>query len=127
MKALAIFASAVLLLCRAAPAFAHGDATWIMINPKTRSCCGPNDCRRMEPGDVVRSGRGWTIVATGEHVEGVTSKLRDSIDDHFWICRKRWANRTWHRGSQMSVCAAAGIVKRRNRPQPEPPKPPATT
>ena len=92
MRALVIFAFAVLLVCRAAPAWAHGDATWIMNNPKTRSCCGPNDCRRMDPGEVVRSGRGWTIVATGEHVEGVTSKLRESIDDHFWVCRNDGPN-----------------------------------
>ena len=87
MKTSAMFVLAVLLLCKAVPAFAHGDATWIMNNPKTRSCCGPNDCRKMDPGEVVRSGLGWTIVATGEHVEGVTSKLRESIDDHFWVCR----------------------------------------
>jgi len=92
MRALAISALGVLLVCGAAqafahPAFAHGDATWIMQDPKTRACCGPNDCRRMAPGEVVAAGRGWTVVATGEHVEGVTTKLRESIDDHFWICR----------------------------------------
>jgi hypothetical protein len=87
MKALAVAALAVLLAGAAAPAFAHGDATWIMTNPKTRSCCGPADCRRMAPGEVVAEGKGWTVVATGEHVEGITTRLRDSIDGNFWICR----------------------------------------
>ena len=31
-------------------------------------------------------------IATGEHVEGITSKLRESIDDHFWICRNDGPN-----------------------------------
>ena len=87
MKALAIFALAILALCRTSSAMAHGDASWIMQDPKTRNCCGPNDCRQMASGEVVESGRGWTVVATGEHVEPVTSRLRDSIDAHFWICR----------------------------------------
>jgi hypothetical protein len=96
MRALLISALSVLLVSTtgpdfAPPAFAHGDASWIMENPKTRNCCGPKDCRRMEPGEVVIAGRGWTVVATGEHVEGVTSKLYDSIDDHFWICRHEGA------------------------------------
>jgi len=92
MQAWSIFALAVLLFWRVAPAFAHGDAAWIMNDPKTRVCCGPDDCRRMEPAEVVRAGRGWTVVATGEHVEGITSKLRESIDDHFWICRNDGPN-----------------------------------
>lgn len=91
MNAFGICALGVPLVCAAAvsasPAFAHGDASWIMQNPKTRNCCGPADCRRMEPGEVVEEGRGWTVVATGEHVEGITTRLRDSIDGDFWICR----------------------------------------
>jgi hypothetical protein len=82
----------IALLCGAAlefspPARAHDDASWIMLNPKTRDCCGPKDCRRMASDEVIEEGRGWTVVATGEHVEGVTTKLRDSIDGNFWICR----------------------------------------
>ena len=92
MKALAVFALAFLPLCKSTPSLAHGDATWIMLDPKTRNCCGPDDCRRMEPGEVIQSGRGWTVVATGEHVEGITTRLRDSIDDHFWICRNDGPN-----------------------------------
>jgi hypothetical protein len=92
MRALQISALGVLLVCGcmpgfAPPAFAHGDASWIMLNPKTRNCCGPADCRRMAPGEVVEEGRGWTVIATGEHVEGITTRLRDSIDGSFWICR----------------------------------------
>jgi len=63
-----------------------------MNDPKTRVCCGPDDCHRMEPAEVVRAERGWTVVATGEHVEGITSKLRESIDDHFWIYRNDGPN-----------------------------------
>jgi len=92
MRTGAILALGVVLVCRAVPASAHGDASWIMLDPKTRTCCGPDDCRRMEPGEVVASGRGWTVVATGEHVEGITTRLRDSIDDSFWICRNDGPN-----------------------------------
>jgi hypothetical protein len=92
MRALLNSALAGLLVCAtipqfASPAFAHGDASWIEMNPKTRSCCGPHDCRRMAPGEVIEEGAGWTVVATGEHVEGITTRLRDSIDGDFWICR----------------------------------------
>jgi|AraplaMF_Col_mMF_1032025.scaffolds.fasta_scaffold00123_43 hypothetical protein len=91
MKALVVSALSLALVSAGAgfapPAVAHGDASWIMLNPKTRNCCGPDDCRRMAPGEVVEEGRGWTVVATGEHVEGITTRLRDSIDGSFWICR----------------------------------------
>jgi hypothetical protein len=87
MRALVIVANMLLAVALAPPAFAHGDASWIMQNPKTRSCCGPDDCRRMAPGEVIEEGAGWTVVATGEHLEGVTTRLRDSIDGDFWICR----------------------------------------
>ncbi|WP_395022491.1 hypothetical protein [Dongia sp.] len=90
MKAWLRSALIVLASCVAAappPALAHGDASWIEQNPKTRSCCGPHDCRMMAPGEVIEEGRGWTVVATGEHVEGITTRLRDSIDGNFWICR----------------------------------------
>jgi hypothetical protein len=87
MKALVIVASMLLAVALTLPAFAHGDASWIMQNPKTRSCCGPDDCRRMAPSEVIEEGAGWTVVATGEHLEGVTTRLRDSIDGDFWICR----------------------------------------
>ena len=88
MKALVVSVLSVAAAAAfAPPAVAHGDASWIMLDPKTRNCCGPDDCRRMAPGEVVEEGRGWTVVATGEHVEGITTRLRDSIDGNFWICR----------------------------------------
>jgi hypothetical protein len=92
MKALVIPAAVLFAAVLASTAFAHGDASWIMLNPKTRSCCGPEDCRRMAPGEVVEEGAGWTVVATSEHLEGVTTRLRDSIDGDFWICRNHGPN-----------------------------------
>ena len=92
MKISAIAAVALLSFCRIPAALAHGDASWIMEDPKTRNCCGPDDCRRMADDEVIADRGGWTVVATGEHVVGITTKLRDSIDNHFWICRNYGPN-----------------------------------
>lgn len=42
------------------PARAHGDAAWIMENPETRACCGPQDCGplRVYGGTVEESAPG---------------------------------------------------------------------
>lgn len=42
-----------------APVHAHGDAEWIMKDPRYVDgagvhCCGPTDCSRAEPGEIRR-------------------------------------------------------------------------
>lgn len=50
----AILAAALALL--AGPARGHGDARWIMDDPQTAFCCGPQDCEPAPPGEVVEIG-----------------------------------------------------------------------
>jgi hypothetical protein len=49
-----ILAGVQLLLPVAAAA--HGEFAWIMSNPATWHCCGPDDCRPLEPGELTSEG-----------------------------------------------------------------------
>ena len=64
----------------------HGDAAWIMQNPATSYCCGPNDCQRV-PKDAVRTvGQGYMVsFGTGSMVVPF-ERTFVSIDDDFWAC-----------------------------------------
>lgn len=67
-------------------ALAHGDAAWIMNDPKLSYCCGVNDCERAPKGAVVWSKEGWVIVATGQVFPEFGPDTHMSIDRDFWYC-----------------------------------------
>ena len=52
---------------------AHGDAAWIMADPATRHCCGPQDCHEIDK-DRVRYAAGLYVVdgvtPPGERITG---------------------------------------------------------
>ena len=91
-----------MLLCAAAlavvatNAHAHGDAEWIMANPRhvdadNVHCCGPTDCRR-ESAIKFREAPEGVYVAVGAGDETLMPRrlvghgLYPSIDDDWWIC-----------------------------------------
>lgn len=81
---------------------AHGDADWIMDNPDTRFCCGPNDCFRAPSsqtpgvaveraeggGYIVRAkGKEWFFAEIGEpDPKNGTVRTFFSIDTQYWLC-----------------------------------------
>lgn len=80
----AIFA-ALLTMILAVPVRAHGDASWIMQNPDTSWCCGPQDCHAYPVKDVKITKAGYLFGPTGETVPYAQAKT--SIDDQYWACR----------------------------------------
>lgn len=75
---------------------AHGDAAWIMANPRYVDrdgvhCCGPSDCRREHAtkfretpaGIEIVTGAG-DVVLMPRHLVG--QGLYPSIDDDWWVC-----------------------------------------
>jgi len=58
--ALAAAVFATLSSCQR-PAYAHGAAGWIMADPLTRHCCGPQDCRPLHDGEARFDGATWTV------------------------------------------------------------------
>ena len=71
-------------LLLSSPAFAHGDASWIMNNPATSYCCGPNDCGPVRRDEVKVTREGY--VYDGRVIPFAEAK--HSIDDQFWVCLK---------------------------------------
>ena len=66
---------------------AHGDAWWIMADPSTAYCCGPQDCAPVQPGEIVRIPGGWRHVPTGTVLgDESASVYRRSIDAQAWRC-----------------------------------------
>jgi len=78
------------------PAHAHGDAAWIMAEPRYVDrdgvhCCGPSDCRREHAtkfretpaGVEIVTGAG-DVVLMPRHLVG--QGLYPSIDDDWWVC-----------------------------------------
>lgn len=77
-------------------ALAHGDAEWIMREPgyvaaNGTHCCGPKDCRRAEPGEVIETAPGvWRAGKTGEPMAMFREGERGtyvSRDWQPWICQ----------------------------------------
>ena len=75
---------------------AHGDAAWIMAEPRYVDrdgvhCCGPSDCRREQAvkfretpaGIEIVTGAG-DVVLMPRHLVG--QGLYPSIDDDWWVC-----------------------------------------
>lgn len=83
----AAFLVAILLL--SSPALAHGDAQWIMDDPRLRYCCGIDDCERAPPGTIVSIPGGWEILATGQRFMEGDPDLHWSRDNDFWWCRPK--------------------------------------
>lgn len=94
----AIFAVVLFALAAlsASAALAHGDAAWIMENPRYVDrdgvhCCGPSDCRREHATKFRETPAGIEIVTGDGDVvlmprALVGQGLYPSIDDHWWVC-----------------------------------------
>ena len=90
--------SAVLFFAPIFAAYGHGEAAWIMADPKHMDargvhCCGPADCERAPKGAVKVTKDGLFVALTGQTFpfpgEGPQpSGSYDSIDEDFWWC---WA------------------------------------
>jgi hypothetical protein len=69
---------------------AHGAAAWVMQNPETRYCCGPQDCEMLRDGQVQRLRDGYLVqIPNGEPelIPDGDARIHWSIDEHYWICR----------------------------------------
>lgn len=66
-------------------ALAHGDASWIMLNPSTAHCCGPDDCAPVDDALVTQQGDGW--VFEGKLYRPGDPNVHPSINGRFWACR----------------------------------------
>lgn len=82
---LALVVTAVLL--GSAGALAHGDADWIEKNATWGWCCGPQDCRRAHPGEVVPTPQGFVIPSTDQIFrEGLSGYFQHRHDQDIWLC-----------------------------------------
>ena len=95
----ALFAVVLFLLAAmaaGAAALAHGDAAWIMAEPRYVDragvhCCGPADCRREHAAKFRETQAGIEIVTGAGDVvlmprALVGQGLYPSIDDDWWVC-----------------------------------------
>lgn len=76
-----------------APVRAHGDAEWIMKDPRYVDgagvhCCGPTDCSRAEPGEIRRVEGGWMHVPTGTYLADGQRGIYFSKDADLWRCAR---------------------------------------
>jgi len=97
-RPLAIIFSAAFVLSTmwAAAVLAHGDAAWIMANPRYVDrdgvhCCGPADCRREHAAKFRETPAGVEIVTGAGDVvlmprHLVGQGLYPSIDQDWWVC-----------------------------------------
>jgi len=86
----------VLAAMSAGVALAHGDAGWIMAEPRYVDragvhCCGPADCRREHATKFRETPAGIEIVTGAGDVvlmprSLVGQGLYPSIDDDWWVC-----------------------------------------
>jgi len=89
----------LLLVLGAAPVMAHDwvkvdgtkvSARWIMNNPLTSYCCGPEDCEPV-PGRVTYTPAGWAVRGLKGSVK--MGDTYPSIDGQPWACRYVQTNR----------------------------------
>jgi len=88
--------AASLLVGATIAALAHGDAAWIMENPRYVDrdgvhCCGPSDCRREHATKFRETAAGVEIVTGAGDVvlmprALVGQGLYPSTDDDWWVC-----------------------------------------
>ena len=67
----------------------HGEADWIMNNPETAHCCGPQDCQPIPDEIVTMDEHGYNVEWNGQthrfHFNS-TRNLYPSKDQRFWMC-----------------------------------------
>lgn len=68
-------------------AWAHGDAQWIMDDPKTSYCCGVIDCWKEPEGAVMPAKGGYRITDTGQFFPFGHPDVHPSKDGDYWTCR----------------------------------------
>jgi hypothetical protein len=79
------------LLIAAPLVLVHGDAEWIMQEPRYKDvngvhCCGPSDCKRIARTEVQYTPEGYLVhgmLFGYEH-----PALYQSIDSDFWLCER---------------------------------------
>ena len=82
-----VAAVAALVILSPPRARSHGDAEWIERDVEWRWCCGPEDCRRAQPGEVQRTERGFLIPRTNQLFhEGLRGYYHHMHDQEFWLC-----------------------------------------
>lgn len=74
-------------------AYAHGDAEWIMREPRYVDgagvhCCGPADCARAEADEIRRVDGGWQHVPTGTYLADGQQGIYVSKDADLWRCAR---------------------------------------
>lgn len=67
------------------PAWGHDSASWIMENPATSWCCGPEDCESLPDDAVAITAEGALVKSTQETIP--YWQLKESIDGRWWRCR----------------------------------------
>ena len=86
MKKLIIFVILGLLLWMIAEARGHGLADWIMADPRTYYCCGPEECEVAAPGEIIRVDGGWLHKPTGTVLPEGSPHIHPSVDSQTWRC-----------------------------------------
>lgn len=72
---------------------AHGDAEWIMRNPKYKwengitHCCGPADCERIAKSEVKVTSDGFIV--RGKLFIWDNPALYQSENEDWWVCETR--------------------------------------
>lgn len=96
LYALTALIYAIAIVAAAKAARAHGDAAWIMAEPRYvdangTHCCGPSDCHREHASKLRETPEGvWFAIGAGDEVlvprELVGRGLYISIDGGWWAC-----------------------------------------
>ena len=65
-------------------ASAHGHYGWVMDNPATAHCCGPQDCKPVSPGEVRFQRGRWFVNGKPVPIYGDGRNIRDwlHVEDH---------------------------------------------
>ncbi len=79
-------AAYIAVLLGVTAAWAHGKASWIMSNPATAYCCGPNDCDVIAARDVRHVATGYAFDLDGTPYTVAFAETKSSIDEEFWLC-----------------------------------------
>jgi hypothetical protein len=80
-----------LLVLPLSKAFAHGDAEWIMREPRYVDrvgihCCGPSDCGPVPAGEITETDN--SVSHGGQTLMKRERGVYWSIDERHWVCRR---------------------------------------